>query len=107
MQITGNSLPDTGLGHEVRKHFRGLAPGQAYLVAEFRPRCGACGSLHPSSRTPPLDGRACPDCGVPAAEPQGELVPAALTGQGAWTWTAKTLLGLGRWLHSLSERFHR
>ena len=35
---------------------------EAELIAEFRPACPGCGSVHPLSRTPPVLSGVCP-CG--------------------------------------------
>lgn len=105
-QAQGEGLASGALG-EVEKHFASIAPGEAYLVAQFLPRCANCGGTHPRGRTPPLEIVFCPDCGRPVEPGRAQLVPAKLTMRNAWGRLAAALLGLGRFFHRLGERFKR
>lgn len=47
---------------------------EAEVIVEHRSACFGCGSVHPLSRWPQVTSGLCPECGLPAGEPQIQRV---------------------------------
>lgn len=90
-----------------KRHFDALAVGDAYLVAEFLPRCPTCFTKHPRAFNPPLDINHCPNCGGSLTTTTARLVKARITARNAWGHLAAALLAAGRFFYDLSERLKR